>query len=58
MFEKGLAFTYNKKQDFWELWQITFCNCGVHACKSFLRAGTLENMVKEIKASSEERKGA
>ena len=33
-------------KDAWEVWEIEFCKCGNHACKTLIRVDTKEEIIK------------
>jgi len=51
IFKNGVAIDYDVKNRMWRAWQITFCGCGVHACRSFIRGTTLIKIMQELEES-------
>lgn len=38
----------NIQKGAWEVWEIEFCKCGNHACRTLVKVDTKENILKML----------
>lgn len=48
-----IGIDYSLKWEMWMIYELDFCRCGNHVCKSILRGDTKEVVLEELKKMME-----
>jgi hypothetical protein len=51
--KKMLGIWYNKDYNMFTIFDLNFCDCGNHVCKSLLRGDTKEGILKSLSEAME-----